>query len=270
MNSRQHYLTAVLYFLSGLLGLLAFAAPFLLPALAVGGETAAHQADAPLVTTLLLMLCLAVLMVELQGQTVSAKMVSTLGILVAITAVLRFVETAVPGPVGFSPIFAPILLSGYVFGPRFGFLMGSLSLLVSGLITGGIGPWLPYQMFACGWVGLTAGWLPHPTHHRWELGLLVGMGFFWGLAYGAIMNLYFWPYVTGGVWTWEPGLSWGKGFTRYAAFYGATSLLWDASRGMGNAILLLAVGTPAIQALTRFRDRFQFQRIPLLEERDNP
>ena len=55
--------------------------------------------------------------------------------------------------------FAPLILGGYVFGARFGFLFGAFALLVSALITGGVGPWLPYQMFAAGWMGLSAGGL---------------------------------------------------------------------------------------------------------------
>ena len=125
----------------------------------------AHDQDAPLVITALVGLALVALPVELQGQTISAKMVAMLGVLVAITSVLRFIEVAVPMPGDFSPIFAPIILAGYVFGGRFGFLMGAFTLLVSRLITGGVGPWLPYQMFAAGWIGLTAGWLPRFTSH---------------------------------------------------------------------------------------------------------
>ena len=36
------------------------------------------------------------------------------------------------------------------------FLLGVLTLLVSAILTGGVGPWLPYQMFTAGWVGLSA------------------------------------------------------------------------------------------------------------------
>ena len=154
-----------IYAFSAAIGVLAFVYPFFLDARPTGPLGIAHGQDAPLVTTALVGLSLVALLVELQGQAISAKMVATLGVLVAITSVLRFIEVAVPMPGGFSPIFAPIILAGYVFGGRFGFLMGAFTLLVSGLITGGVGPWLPYQMFTAGWVGLTAGWLSRITHY---------------------------------------------------------------------------------------------------------
>ena len=72
----------------------------------------------------------------------------------------------------------------------FGFLLGAMTLLVSGLITAGVGPWLPYQMFTAGWVGLSAGWLPHLKQTRLEVAMLVLFGALWGFLFGAIMNLY--------------------------------------------------------------------------------
>lgn len=256
-------LTTLIYGLSSVIGVVAFAYPFLLPEMVQMGEgTAVRATDAPLLTTVLLVLCLGVLLLEMQGQAVSAKMVAALGMMVAVTAALRFLEVAIPGPGGFSPIFAPIILCGYVFGGRFGFLLGAMTLLVSGLITGGIGPWLPYQMFAAGWVGLTAGWLPTFSRPRRELLLLAAFGFGWGLLFGAIMNLYFWPFVAGDpTLSWEPGVGLTAGVTRYAAFYLATSLLWDVARAGGNVLLLLVLGTPTLRALRRFRDRFGFELV---------
>jgi energy-coupling factor transport system substrate-specific component len=261
----RRLLTAAIYALSALVGVAAFTYPFFLPQLAgqqadiEAASTTAHLSGAPLLTMVLLTLCLAVLLLEIQGQVVSVKVVAALGVLVAITAILRFVETAIPGPGGFSPIFAPIILAGYVFGARFGFLMGALTIVVSALITAGVGPWLPYQMFTAGWVGLTAGWLPHLQRPRLELALLAAFGFGWGLLYGAITNLSFWPFVAGsGAMTWSPGLSWQTGVARYAAFYLSTSLIWDLVSGVGNVILILALGLPAVRALARFRHRFQF------------
>lgn len=244
-------LSAVLFALSALVGVAAFLYPFVLPA----GEDQAGSA--PLLTVVLLLLALIVLLVEVQGQAVSAKVVAALGVMVAITSVLRFVEVAIPGPGGFSPIFAPIILGGYVFGARFGFLMGTMTLLVSGLITAGVGPWLPYQMFAAGWVGLSAGWLPHPRRPRLEVTMLAAFGVFWGLLYGVIMNLYSWPFIMGGA-AGQGDLGVWQGALRYVTYYVTTSLVWDLVRSAGNGVLILALGLPAVGALTRFRDRFHF------------
>lgn len=260
--------TTLIYALGALIGLLAFLYPLLLPSLwrtlgnSAGSMPAesAHQGDAPLLTVILLLLCLLVLLMELQGQAVSAKVVSALGVLVAIIAVLRVVELAVPGPGGFSLVFAPIVLAGYVFGARFGFLLGALSLLVSALITGGAGPWMPYQMFAAGWVGMTAGWLPHPTRPRLQLALLASFSFIWGLLFGAIMNLYFWPFLADGAATsWQPGITLWEGLRRYLGFYLATSSVWDVGRAIGNAAIIVALGMPTVSALFRFKHRFEFR-----------
>lgn len=254
----QPILSFLLYGLSGLIGLVVFTYPFFLDSAQLTIAASARQ-TAPLMTMLLLTVCLLILLVEMQGQAVSAKVVAALGVLVAVTATLRFLEAAVPGPGGFSPIFAPIILAGFVFGTRFGFLMGALTLLVSALITGGVGPWLPYQMFAAGWVGLTAGWLPSL---RRPLPLLCFFAFAWGLLFGLLMNLYFWPFTVGsGSDNWQPGLSLAAGAARYVAFYASTSLLWDLIRAVGNVVLLLVLGMPAIRALTRFRDRFHFHLV---------
>lgn len=269
----RRILSNAIYALSALVGVLAFVYPFFLDTRASGTIGMAHGQDALLVTSILVGLSLVALLVEMQGQAISAKTVALLGVLVAITSVLRFVEVAVPMPGGFSPIFAPIILTGYVFGSRFGFLMGSFTLLVSGLITGGVGPWLPYQMFAAGWVGLTAGWLKKISniqyqtsnltgagHWRLEIALLSIFAFIWGLLYGAIINLYFWPFAVGPVeQSWTSGIGLGETLARYAAFYVVTSLGWDLMRAVGNVALILTLGAPTVRALARFRRRFYFE-----------
>jgi energy-coupling factor transport system substrate-specific component len=242
------------------LGVFAFLSPFFLPG-AVGASRDVVQVQvAPLLTVALVGLSVLALLMEVQGQMLSAKTVALLGVLVAVTSMLRFVDLAIPLPGGFSPIFAPIILAGYVFGARFGFLMGALTLLVSSLITGGVGPWLPFQMYAAGWTGLTAGWLPHPKKARRALLLLCAFGFLWGLLYGVIINLYFWPFAQGPVErSWVQGLDLRGAVSRYAAFYGVTSLGWDLVRAAWNAVLLLGLTVPMVKVLTRFRRRFHFE-----------
>ncbi len=273
-------ISGTIYLLSGALGVLAFIYPFFTPADAVAHHGMAHSQDAPLLTAALVGLSVVALLVELQGRSLSAKTVAMLGVLVAVTSVLRFLEVAFPMPGGFSPIFAPIIIAGYVFGGRFGFLMGTFTLLASGLITGGVGPWLPYQMFTAGWAGLSAGWLgristwtnkqanksrltPHVsrfTSSSLDVLILSIFGFIWGLLYGAIMNIYFWPFAVGPAeQTWAPGIGLGKTLARYGAFYAVTSLAWDLARAVGNVALILVLGRPMIKALERFRRRFHFQ-----------
>ena len=255
---RRRLLTGALYALSLAVGVVALAYPFLLRAAASEAATAAGPT--PLLSVVLVTLCLAVLLVELQGQAAGAKTVAALGILVAATATLRFIEVAIPAPGGFSPVFAPIILAGYVFGARFGFLLGAMTFFVSGIITAGVGPWLPYQMFTAGWVGLSAGLLPHWRRPRAEVILLVVFAGLWGFAYGAIMNLYTWPLLVGDpAQSWAPGAGVADGLRRYLAFYVATSLLWDSVGAAGNVVLLAALGQPTLRALARFRDRLQFE-----------
>jgi energy-coupling factor transport system substrate-specific component len=256
----------VIYGLSTLIGLLAFFYPFLLPL--IGSDGPAGQAGrlSPLLLSLFGGLAFLALLLEIQGEAaMDAKFVALLGILVAINATLRFMETAIPGPAGFSPIFFLVVLTGYVYGGRFGFLMGVLTLFVSALITGGVGPWLPYQMITAGWIGLFGPLARLPVRlaraegTRWEVLWLGLVGGVWGFAYGMLMNLWFWPYAVGlGGQQWEAGLSMWALLRRYGAFYAATSLVWDAIRGVGTVILTALLGRPTLRVLRRFDRRFRF------------
>jgi energy-coupling factor transport system substrate-specific component len=213
-------------------------------------------------------LCFVVLLFEVQSQGMSAKVVALLGILTAMNSVLRFAEVAIPGPGGFSPIFLLITLGGYVFGARFGFLLGTLTLFVSAIITGGVGPWLPYQMFTAGWAGMAAP-LCRPVvrglhaEGRWgEVAVLAAYGAGWGLLYGLIINIWFWPFVSGSPQMyWQPGIGLEETLRRYAAFYIVTSLFWDSMALVGNALLIGGFGRPVLRVLQRFQQRFDFEYI---------
>lgn len=180
--------------------------------------------------------------------------VAMLGTLVGLNTVLRVLDTVVPLPGGFSPVFLLIVLVGHTFGARLGFLMGALTLLVSGPLTaGGLGPWTPYQMLAAGWVGMGAAFLPRG---RGRVIALAVYGATWGFLYGALTNLYFWPYtLLAPDLAWQPGLGLWPTLARYARFYLVTSLLWDSMRALGNLVLVLLLAPALTQALERFRRR---------------
>ncbi len=78
-------------------------------------------------------------------------------------------------PPGIETVFFLLVLGGRVYGPGFGFVLGSTTLFASAILTGGIGPWLPFQMLAASWVGLGAGLLP-PARGRREIALLAAYG----------------------------------------------------------------------------------------------
>ena len=267
----QRWLSGLTYGLTTLIGVGAFLYPFWLPAVAQSSDQQlAHVGDSALMLTVLVGLCLAVLLLEVQSAGVSAKTVALLGVLVAINATLRFAEAAMPGPGGFSPIFPLIILGGYVLGARFGFLLGVLTLLVSAILTGGVGPWLPYQMFVAGWIGLSAPFcrplarLLGGPGSKGEIAVLAVFGGYWGLLYGAIMNIWFWPFAAGAAQMyWQPGIGLGATLARYLVFYAVTSLFWDLARMIGNMLLIAVGGAAVLRVLRRFQRRFAFTYAPL-------
>jgi len=255
--------------LASLGGLAAFLYPFLLPAFGIE-PARGNQLAVPLLFAVLALLSVAVLVSEVlqaeQHRGDAARFVALLAVLVALDAALRFV----PSFIGASPIFPLIILSGYVFGARFGFAMGALTLLVSAILTGGIGPWLPYQMLCAGWIGQSAGWLPKRQGWPRRL-LLVAFGATWGFLFGALMNLWFLSFIAPGVTEsaglyWTPGMSLVETVRAYARFYLATSLLFDGTRAIGNAVLLLLLGDPLCVILERWRLRLSWYPWQPLDE----
>lgn len=248
---------------ASLIGLIGYLWPFLLP-VAVSGGTDDAARTAPFLLAMVTGLCLLAILGELGGGDVRpARIVALLGVLVAINATLRLLPTFL----GASPIFLLIILVGAVFGGAIGFQLGALSLLISSFLIGGVGPWLPYQMLAAGWVGLTAGLLPRlDAHPRWRLVLLAAFGGGWGLLYGALLNLSFWPFTAPGAEyatsvSWVPGLSFDDTVATYARFYVVTSLPHDATRAIANVVLVVALGGPIVRLLERYRSRFTWQPV---------
>jgi energy-coupling factor transport system substrate-specific component len=256
----QKALNAAILGLASLIGLGSFFYPFFVSQQGRGSAAMAHAQDAPLIFVLLVVLCLGAVLSSLSTGRMNAKLIAVLGILTAANAVLR----GVPGPGGFTFVFLLPILCGYAYGPTFGFLLGVFSLGVSAFIGFGVGPWLPYQMFATGWLGLLSGWLPRlkdrPRAEALMLalwGLLVG-----GLFFGVLMNIWFWPYVMAGGESeiyWQPGLSLMETLRRYLVFYTFTSLWWDLARAVGNFVLLLFFAAPVLRLLRRFQKRFYFE-----------
>jgi len=111
-----------------------------------------------------------VVIFEISNARLDAKSVALLGVLAALISALRPLGA---GAVGIEPMWFVLILSARVFGPSFGFLLGIISMFASALLTGGLGPWLGYQIFAAAWVGLLAGFLPRKVRGKVETCMLI-------------------------------------------------------------------------------------------------
>lgn len=234
-------------------GLLAFCWPFFITT----DSVLAQSTQAPVVLGLLLPAVLAVVLFEIGEGGFDPKAVAMLGVLSAIGAALRPLGA---GTAGLETVFFLLVLAGRVFGPGFGFVLGTTTLFGSALITGGVGPWLPYQMLAAAMVGLVAGLLP-PLTGRAEIVLLASYGFVAGLAYGVLLNLSFWPFTVGE----RTAVSFVAGdavlanLHRFLVFDVTTALGWDLVRGATNAVLIVVTGPAVLATLRRAARKASFR-----------
>jgi len=227
------------------------------PLLVTADSAIAHGRDAPWVFALLLTMVLAVVLAEIAEGGMDSKAVAMLGVLSAVGAVLRPLGA---GTAGIETVFFLLILGGRVFGPGFGFVLGNTTLFASALLTAGVGPWLPFQMLGCAWIGLGAGLLPRAVRGRAELAMLALYGAITGLVYGALLNLSFWPFTLGPDTSisFAPGDAVVDNLRRLAAFTLATSLGWDIGRAVTTAILVLLAGPVVLRSLRRAARRAAF------------
>ncbi len=210
----------------------------------------------PLVLGGLLVLLLAVVGVELTSTGLDVRALAVLGVLAAIGAALRPLGT---GTAGIEIVFFLLILGGRVFGPGFGFTLGAVTLFTSALLTGGVGPWLPHQMIAAGFVGVGAGLLPR-ARGRVELTLLAAYGFASAFAYGWLMDFAFWPFALGvhGALSWNPAASALENLHTFVLFNLATSMGWNLGRALTNVVLVSVLGHGVLIVLRRAARRASF------------
>ncbi|MEU0188288.1 ECF transporter S component [Streptomyces afghaniensis] len=238
-------------------GVIGFGWPFLTPPTS---RLSAHAQDAPWLFAGLLVLLVAVVAAAISESGLGPKAVAMLGVLAATGAALRPIGA---GTAGIEPMFFLMVLSGRVLGPGFGFVLGSVTMFASALLTGGVGPWLPFQMLAMGWFAMGAGLLPGPDRLRGraELVMLAAYGFLAAFAYGTIMNLAGWPFMSAlasGV-GFDPHAAVATNLARFLAYCLATSLGWDLGRAVVTVVLTLTLGPAVLRALRRATRRAAFE-----------
>ncbi|BDV31666.1 hypothetical protein Microterr_23260 [Microbacterium terricola] len=225
-------------------------AAFCWPLVAIALPEQAHAA-VPYVAIALAPVAVVVVLAALDGTVRSAHTLALLGTLAAIGAAIRIVGTGVGGV---EALFVLLILAGRAFGARFGLLLGALTIALSSVVWGGIGPWTPFQMFACAWVGAGAGLLTRRVRGRAEIGMLCAYGIVASYLFGFLMNMWFWPFAVGagtGI-SYIPGGSIAENLASFFVYSLLTSTAgWDTLRAVTTVIGLLVVGRPVLAALRR-------------------
>lgn len=225
-------------------------AMFLWPLLIRPVPGAAHQRDAVIVFVLILPALVVLALSEVADGMLDSKALAMLGVLSALGAAMRPLGA---GVAGIETVFALLVLAGRVYGPGFGFLLGSTTMFASALLTAGVGPWLPFQMLAASWIGAGAGLLPRCRGRR-EIALLAAYGAFVALAYGFLMNMWFWPFSisTDTQVSFVAGDAVLSNLRRFVLFTLATSTAgWDVGRALTNVLMIVALGSPVLLVLRR-------------------
>jgi energy-coupling factor transport system substrate-specific component len=197
------------------------------------------------------------LLAQLSDHSLDAKSVALLGMIAALLAALRPLGA---GAVGIEPMWFLLILAARVFGGAFGFLLGVSGMLASALFTGGIGPWLSYQLFAAGIIGLLAGSFAKTLRGLREIALLILISIFSALSYGLLMDLQFWPWALGTntQLSFIPGGALAENLHRFITFHFLSSMAWDIPRAVLTSVLVITTGPAVLSALRRTKTKAAF------------
>jgi energy-coupling factor transport system substrate-specific component len=138
-----------------------------------------------------------------------------------------------------------VALSGYVFGPYEGFLVGATTAFISNIFLGQ-GPWTPWQMFAWGIVGFLSGVIGQRSsakNKRMSSEGFAMLCFLYGFLFDWIMNLW---HVLGFI---RP-----LNINTILAAY-ITGLTFDIIHAAGNFVFAIILFENLYKVLYRFKKR---------------
>ena len=189
--------------------------------------------NAALISAAMVLAMLAVFYLRFEKRTSRSRRLVIIAVMTALSVVGRFIFAAVPA---FKPITAITIIAAIWLGPECGFMVGSLSILISNFYFGQ-GPWTPFQMAAFGLLGAAAAFLAKPL--KSSRLALSAYGAFAGLAYSCIMD----------IWT---VLWYSDGFT-WSLYWAAvvTAVPYIIGYAASNIIFLLLLGKPFGEKLER-------------------
>lgn len=210
----------------------------LIPAVIIGGTILFHEKQYALISLAVAVLSCVPVFLQFERRDATSRELMILAILVAISVAGRFVFAWLPG---FKPVTAVTVVAALYLGKEAGFLVGSLSAVVSNFYFGQ-GPWTPFQMFAWGVIGFLAGTFASPLKRRKSLLILYGI--FAGILFSMLMD----------IWT----TLWVDGrflLSRYLAAV-ALALPFTVEYAASNVVFLLLLTKPIGEKLERIKTKY--------------
>lgn len=176
---------------------------------------------------------LAVFYARFEKKKSRSRRLVIIAVMTALSVLGRFIFAAIPA---FKPITAIVVITAIWLGPECGFMVGSLSALISNFYFGQ-GPWTPFQMMAFGLIGVFAGLLSGVLKKN-KIALAI-YGAIAGVAFSCIMD----------VWTvmwYQDGFTWSL---YWAAII--TAIPFILGYAISNVVFLLLLGKPFGDKLER-------------------
>jgi energy-coupling factor transport system substrate-specific component len=201
------------------------------------------------VGTLLVTAIIIITIIHFERRKVSAKEIALIAGLSAIAGLGRIPFAGIPNV---QPTTFIVIVSGYVLGPRAGFMVGAVSALASNFFLGQ-GPWTPWQMLVWGMAGASGGFASKfiPNISRLQMVILCGV---WGYFYGWFINLWYWSAYT-----------YPHTLGSYIAVC-ATSFVFDTLHASGNVVLSWMLGKEFINIISRFKRKMTISYLEVKEE----
>ena len=215
--------------------LVRYSVPFvLIPLLAVMGALVLDESRHLLVSLSAAALALLLFAAGFDKKKIGTRRMVICAVMISLAFAGRFIPFL-------NPITAMSIITGIYMGSEAGFLVGSLSALLSNFYFGQ-GPWTVFQMLAWGLIGFFAGIFARPL--KGSRAVLIIYGALCGVLYSFVMD----------IWTvlwYNRGFSWGL----YLAAI-VSAIPYTASYMVSNVLFLLLLFKPFGVKLDRVKTKY--------------
>lgn len=210
--------------------------------LIIAGYKYGNQNNFPVLLTLGMFFFIFLAYANFELNDMGTKEIALIASLSSFAAVTRVPFASIPNV---QPTTFLVALSGLVFGPYEGFLVGASSAFISNIFLGQ-GPWTPWQMFAWGIVGAISG-IISIRGFKPKVEIFAVICFFYGFLFDWIMNLW---HVIGFI---RPI----NAKTIFVAYL--TGLTMDVMHAVGNFVFAMVFYESFYKVLFRFKRRMKVE-----------